>query len=111
MKKSTLTLLAAAALAGLAFTPPAQSAPALPGIDRAADELATLERAAYMYRGREYCFYGDGWHGPGWYWCGYAFRRGYGWGGMQGWRGWYWGPRPGPAPHRRYWSHGRWHYR
>lgn len=32
-----------------------------------------------------------GWLGPGWYWCGYAWRSGYGWGGPWGWgwgRGW-----------------------
>ena len=39
------------------------------------------------YHSRLYCFYSDGWRGPGWYWCGYAFRRGYGWGGPDGWRG------------------------
>ena len=39
------------------------------------------------FHGRLYCFYTDGWHGPGWYWCGYAFRRGIGWGGPDGWQG------------------------
>ena len=35
----------------------------------------------YVYGGRRYCFYPDGWRGPGYYWCGYAWRRGFGWGG------------------------------
>ena len=48
----------------------------------------------YVYGGRNYCFYVDGWHGPGYYWCGYAWRRGYGWGGGNGWNGW---GRPGYA--------------
>lgn len=48
-----------------------------------------VEKAQYVYRGRRYCFYFDGWHGPGWYWCGYSHRRGYGWGGPTGWRGWH----------------------
>ena len=42
----------------------------------------------YVYGGRRYCFYPDGWRGPGYYWCGYAWRRGFGWGGPMGWRGW-----------------------
>jgi hypothetical protein len=58
----------------------------------------------YIFGGRHYCFYLDGWHGPGWYWCGYAWHRGFGWGGPRGWRGWRSGPhfRPGrPGPHFR----------
>ena len=58
-----------------------------------------LEQAQYLWAGRNYCWYPGGWHGPGWYWCGYAWRRGYGWGGPAGWRGWYW--RGGGG--------GRWH--
>lgn len=42
----------------------------------------------YHYSGHRYCWYDDAWRGPGWYLCGYAFRRGYGWGGVGGWRGW-----------------------
>jgi len=42
----------------------------------------------WLWGGRNYCWYDFGWHGPGFYWCGYANRRGYGWGGPVGWRGW-----------------------
>jgi hypothetical protein len=58
------------------------------------DGLATVPLASdvqqvqFLFGGREYCWYDGGWHGPGWYWCGYAFRRGYGWGGGYGWHGW-----------------------
>ena len=38
----------------------------------------------FVYRGRAYCFYLDGWNGPGWYRCGFAWRRGIGWGGVYG---------------------------
>ena len=31
--------------------------------------------------GYDYCWADDGWPGPGWYWCGYAYRPGLGWGG------------------------------
>ena len=48
--------------------------------------------AIYVVDGRRYCFYFNGWHGPGWYRCGFAFRRGLGWGGVYGWRGWEYGP-------------------
>lgn len=46
----------------------------------------------YVYEGRRYCFYFDGWHGPGWYRCGFAWRRGFGWGGVYGWNDWNYGP-------------------
>jgi hypothetical protein len=42
----------------------------------------------FLFGGRKHCFYADGWHGPGWYWCGYGHRHGHGWGGPEGYRGW-----------------------
>ena len=42
----------------------------------------------YVWEGRRYCWYDDGWNGPGWYWCGYPWRRGFGWGGPWEWNGW-----------------------
>ena len=49
------------------------------------------EAQLYIWGGRNYCFYDGGWHGPGWYWCGYRWRRGFGWGGGYGWHGWHGG--------------------
>src|SRR5262245_39395276 len=46
----------------------------------------------YVHEGHRYCFYFNGWHGPGWYRCGFAFRRGLGWGGVYGWNSWGYGP-------------------
>jgi len=46
----------------------------------------------YVHEGHRYCFYFGGWHGPGWYRCGFAFRRGFGWGGVYGWNDWSYGP-------------------
>src|SRR5437588_554595 len=85
MRKSILTLAAVAA-AALAFG----KADAMPlgGLGSAADSLGLVEKSQYFYGGRDYCWYPDGWHGPGFYWCGYAYRVGYGWGGPIGWRGW-----------------------
>src|SRR5438128_3061357 len=54
----------------------------------AADGLQLGEDVQYFYRGRRHCWYEDGWRGPGWYWCGYNMRQGYGWGGGSGWQGW-----------------------
>lgn len=29
-----------------------------------------LEQTQFIYGGRNYCWYDDGWRGPGYYWCG-----------------------------------------
>jgi hypothetical protein len=47
-----------------------------------------VEKAQFIFGGQNYCWYDNGWRGPGWYWCGYAFRSGLGWGGGVGWHGW-----------------------
>jgi len=79
-----------------------------------------------FWNGHRYCWE-RGWHGPGWYWCGYGVRQGYGWGGGGGWNGWGGGVAvgigpvgvaigggPGPGPgrvwggHRYCWERG-WH--
>ena len=52
------------------------------------DTPSLTQQAQYYLNGREYCWYDEGWPGPGWYWCGYAWRRGYGWGGGWGWNNW-----------------------
>ena len=91
MRKLTLVLAATASLLGgsAAFSAAqAQPAPQLfSGVyDRAAPPA--LVQAQFFWAGRNYCWYDGGWRGPGYYWCGYAWRRGYGWGGGYGWRGW-----------------------
>ena len=89
-------LLSAAAgalfLAGAFGAPGAIAAPM--SIDRLSlSEFSLKQDVQYFYSGRKYCFYPNGWRGPGFYWCGYNWRRGYGWGGPMGWRGW---AAPGP---------------
>jgi hypothetical protein len=42
----------------------------------------------HSWNGRTYCWYESGWKGTGWYRCGFAARRGLGWGGPAGWHGW-----------------------
>jgi hypothetical protein len=59
----------------------------------ALDATDLIQKAAvYIVEGRSYCFYFDGWHGAGWYRCGYSHRRNLGWGGEYGWQGWSYGP-------------------
>jgi len=41
----------------------------------------------FVVDGQDYCWYDDGWNGPGWYVCGYGYDDGYGWGGGEGWNG------------------------
>ena len=54
----------------------------------AADTLNMIEDVQYVWLGHNYCWYDDGWNGPGWYWCGYGPRVGLGWGGGFGWHSW-----------------------
>ena len=63
----------------------------------------TVAVRVYVHEGRRYCFYFDGWHGPGWYRCGFAWRQGIGWGGVYGWNSWSYGPYE-----RRHHQHGNW---
>jgi len=42
-----------------------------------ADQINVVEPVAF-------CFYVDGWNGPGLYQCGYRLRRGFGWHGARG---------------------------
>jgi hypothetical protein len=107
MKQFRLALVLGAALgATMAFTATTQAMPAQTGLAADAGNLSAVEQAQFIFGGRNYCFYPDGWHGPGWYWCGYALRRGFGWGGVEGWHGWHRGPGgpgrggPGRFPHR-----------
>ena len=93
--KKVIVLLPAAllALAGAMISGGAQAAAIAPGALRiAADQVSAVDKVQFVFRGRRYCWYYTGWRGPGWYWCGYRWRRGVGWGGPVGWHGW---RRPG----------------
>jgi hypothetical protein len=91
MRKLTLVMAAAVSLLGSsALVGAAHAAPAAQLIPGVYDPSAppALDRVLYVWGGHRYCWYDGGWHGPGYYWCGYRWRSGYGWGGGYGWRGW-----------------------
>jgi hypothetical protein len=71
----------------IASAQPAPASGLIFGVDTAADR-PTLDPVQYFWAGHNYCWYYNGWNGPGWYWCGYPWRRGFGWGGPYGWHGW-----------------------
>jgi len=101
---------ALAALSALPLAGVAQAAMAYGGIGAdtlhriAPVEKAQLVGCSYWWGGYCYCWYDDGWHGPGFYICGYAWNNGYGWGGPRGWRHWY--GHGGPYYHHYGWGHG-----
>ena len=95
MRKIGLTLTATLAIVGAMIGGRSHAAVIAPiGLGAAADELAAVETVQFTWQGRPFCWYNTGWRGPGWYQCGFRWRRGLGWGGPVGWRGW---RRPGIA--------------
>lgn len=67
-----------------------------PGARLPLKQLAPIEQAQFVFGGQAYCWYDNGWQGPGWSWCGSAWNNGVGWGGGYGWHGWR-GGHPGGA--------------
>jgi hypothetical protein len=91
MDKRSTTITAAAALmvACVGVNHPNSMPIGDPSSTRAAiDDLNIIDNVQYFLGGKRYCFYREGWNGPGWYVCGYNNRSGSGWGGPAGWRGW-----------------------
>jgi hypothetical protein len=89
MRLSNIALTVAVAIgSSLSIAGSANALIAAAGVSAASDRLTVVEQVQYRYGGHRHCWYDGGWHGPGWYWCGYASRHGYGWGGGEGYRGW-----------------------
>jgi len=94
-KLATVSALAASAMM-IGGRAEAAALPGSDGLRAAIDTSALTENVQlYVFGGRNYCWYDWGWNGPGWYWCGYGARRGFGWGGGYGYRGWGGGRRGG----------------
>ncbi len=104
----TFLIAATAAMAmGAAAPAHAFTVPAGGGLSGVADAVGIVDDAQVMvYGGRQYCFYLDAWNGPGWYRCGYAWRRGIGFGGYYGWNRWYL-----PRYHARFYNGRGWNHR
>lgn len=105
MRKLVIHLAAVAMLIAAASLPaPVQALPtvAADGLRATFDSGIVIEKAQYTRSGRRYCWYDDGWNSAGWYRCGYAWRRGQGWGGQYGRHDW---NRPGPGGWRYYGDH------
>jgi hypothetical protein len=83
MKALLLTGLTLAIAAGIAL-PLAGAAEAAIGGALPSTEILPVENAQFFFGGQNYCWYDDGWQGPGFYWCGYAWNNGQGWGGREG---------------------------
>jgi hypothetical protein len=43
----------------------------------------------FVFKGHKHCWYDAAWNGAGWYWCGFAEKKGQGWGGPEGFQGWH----------------------
>jgi len=91
MHKLLTTIAAAAAF--IAAGSVTNRADAMPlgdpvGSRAAIDDLNIVDNVQYFWGGRRYCWYDDGWNGPGWYWCGRYLIPGIGFGGGVGFRGW-----------------------
>jgi hypothetical protein len=97
MRKLQTAVLAVLASIGLASAAGAVSAAPIvsnpdgarliTGVYSSTDQVQ-LTQAQWAWRGQNYCWYPNGWRGPGYYQCGFAMRRGFGWGGPAGWNGW-----------------------
>ena len=103
MRKLLFVGAAAVALAMSSSSGHAMSINIGAGLKPALDATGMIQKAAvFIIEGNRYCFYFNGWHGPGWYRCGFAWRRNLGWGGEYGWQSWSYGPAE-----RRYGHGGR----
>lgn len=77
MRPIQLALAAAAAVVLAAGSAQASPLNALRGTQLAVDDFELIQNV------QRYCFYLDGWRGPGFYRCGFRNRRGLGWHGAR----------------------------
>lgn len=85
---ATAAILAGSALGGAASAGPMTG---FAGLASANTAFSPIEKAQFVWGGYDYCWYDDGWQGPGWYVCDYGpWVSGYWWGGPSGWHDWRW---------------------
>jgi hypothetical protein len=101
--KTTALITAAAMFMGVSLcVQPAQAQNPGDVIGAVVTGAAVAATGGYLWGGRQYCWYDDGWRGPGWYWCGYGANYGYGWGGGYGWHHWHGGHGGGGGHHHHH---------
>ncbi len=88
MIRNLVVALAAAAAVTLGGNAGAASISTPAATRTAVDSLKMTENVQFAWGGHDYCWYDDGWNGPGWYWCGSYLEPGIGWGGGYGWHHW-----------------------
>jgi hypothetical protein len=88
--KNILKAASASILVAGLFAGTVKAAPILDSnsIGRVTASEQNIQLAQFIFGGHNYCWYDSAWSGPGWYWCGYAGRRGLGFGGGEGFHGW-----------------------
>jgi hypothetical protein len=86
MKKIGLTFAVVVTMGSAISLAHALSATASSELGRVAVGFSLVEQTQFTYGEHDYCWYDDGWNGPGWYWCGYGSRQGFGFGGRSGWQ-------------------------
>ena len=69
MLRNLIVALAATAAMVVGGSAGAASMSAPAAIRTAADSLKMTENVQFFWSGHNYCWYDDGWNGPGWYWC------------------------------------------
>src|SRR5665647_982820 len=88
MLRNLVVALAATAAMVVSGNAGAASMSAPAAMRTAADSLKLTENVQFFWSGHNYCWYDDGWNGPGWYWCDMYLQSGSGWGGGYGWHHW-----------------------
>ena len=105
MLRNLVVALAATAAVAVGGNAGAASMSAPAAMRTAADSLKMTENVQFFWNDHNYCWYDDGWNGPGWYWCDMYLQYGIGWGGGYGWHGWRGGHRGDRREHRRHDDH------
>src|SRR6267142_1109012 len=75
--KVCVAAIAAVTLPLLSASAGAAMPSAATGMRAAVESIGDVESVQYVLGGRRYCWYETGWHGPGWYRCGFELQYGY----------------------------------
>jgi len=88
MNNMTFGTAVAVVLAAASLSPAAAGPLLSQSVTDGSAAVTDSREVRHSWNGRPYCWSESGWKGAGWYRCGFAARRGLGWGGPAGWHGW-----------------------